>query len=113
MKAIFSKAQMDYMKAKTVFENRASMLEKKIETISKTSEVTQEIMEELVVVTGFHNAYNEMTNAENNLIEWSHVTIKHEKNYRDNKQSIEEMYEKLNSSPEMRVQIIQLAMKIR
>ncbi|AOZ93222.1 hypothetical protein [Paenibacillus crassostreae] len=113
MKAIYSKAQMDYMKAKTVFENRASVLEKKIETTRKIREVSQEVMEGLVVETGFHAAYNELITAENNLIQWSHVTIKHEKTYRDNKQSIEQMYASLNDSPETRAQIIQLAMKIR
>ncbi|OAB42919.1 hypothetical protein [Paenibacillus glacialis] len=113
MKSIYSKAQMDYMKAKTVFENRASVLEKTIETTRKRREITQEVMEGLVQETGFHAAFNELLTAENNLIEWSHVTIKHEKHYRENRQSIESMYENLNGSPEMRAQIIQLAMKIR
>ncbi|MEC0092566.1 hypothetical protein PMSD_08875 [Paenibacillus macquariensis subsp. defensor] len=113
MKSIYSKAQMDYMKAKTVFEGRASVLEKTIEKTSKTREITQEVMEGLVLETGFHAAFNELLTAENNLIEWSHVTIKHEKTYRENKQPIESMYEQLNGSPEMRAQIIQLAMKIR
>ncbi len=113
MKSIYSKAQMDYMKAKTVFENRASVLEKKIETTRKTREITQEVMEGLVLETGFHDAYNELAIAENHLIEWSHVTIKHEKTYRENKQQIESMYDNLNGSPEMRAQIITLAMKIR
>ncbi|WP_438348829.1 hypothetical protein ACP8HI_25130 [Paenibacillus sp. FA6] len=113
MKPIYSKAQIDYMKAKTVFENRASVMEQKIELTRKTTEVTQEVMEGLVLETGFHDAYNELKTAENNLIAWSHVTMKHEKTYRENKQSIEQMYESLNSSPEKRAQIIQLSMKIR
>ncbi|MNP11224.1 hypothetical protein D3C76_1034010 [compost metagenome] len=113
MKSIYSKAQMDYMKAKTVFENRASVLEKKIEATRKIREVTQEVMEVLVVESGFHDAYNNLKAAENNLIEWSHITIKHEKTYRENKQAIEQMYENLNGSTETRAQIIQLAMKIR
>lgn len=113
MKSIYSKAQMDYMKAKTVFENRASVLEKKIESTRKIREISQEVMEGLVQETGFHGAFNELLTAENHLIEWSHITIKHEKTYRENKQSIETMYENLNGSPEMRIQIIQLAMKIR
>ncbi|AJS60386.1 hypothetical protein [Paenibacillus sp. IHBB 10380] len=113
MKSIYSKAQMDYMKAKTVFENRASVMEKKIESTRKTTEITQQVMEGLVLETGFHDAYNDMVLAENALIEWSHSTIKHEKTYRENKHPIEDMYENLNGSPEMRAQIIQLAMKIR
>ncbi|GIO33194.1 MULTISPECIES: hypothetical protein [Paenibacillus] len=113
MKPIYSKAQLDYMKAKTKFENKASTLEKKIEMTRKTREVTQEVMEGLVLETGFHDAYNELLQSENALIEWSHTTIKHEKTYRENKQPIEQMYENLNSDPEMRAQIISLAMKIR
>ena len=113
MKPIYSKAQLDYMKAKTKFENKASTLEKKIEMTRKTREITQEVMEGLVMETGFHDAYNELLQSENALIEWSHTTIKHEKTYRENKRPIEQMYENLNSSPEMRAQIIELAMKIR
>ncbi|GAB6991316.1 hypothetical protein [Paenibacillus pini] len=113
MKPIYSKAQLDYMKVKTKFENKASIMEKKIESTRKTREITQEVMEGLVMETGFHEAYNELVLAENALIEWSHITIKHEKTYRENKQQIEQMYESLNASPDMRAQIIDLALKIR
>ncbi|MDR0268732.1 hypothetical protein [Paenibacillus sp.] len=113
MKPIYSKAQLDYLRAKTKFENKASTLEKKIEMTRKTREITQEIMEGLVQETGFHDAFNELTLSENQLIEWSHSTIKHEKTYRENRQPIEQMYTNLNNSPEMRAQIIELAMKIR
>ncbi|WP_422658596.1 hypothetical protein ACK8P5_23510 [Paenibacillus sp. EC2-1] len=114
MKPILSKAQLDYMKAKTQFEDRAKVMEKKIELARGVhDEITQEIMEGLVMETGFHDAFNELTLAENALIQWSHVTIKHEKTYRDNKVEIEMMYSKLNEDPEMRARVIQLAMKIR
>lgn len=113
MKPIYSKAQLEYMRAKTKFENKASTLEKKIETTRKTSEITQEVMEGLVMETGFHDAYNELMQSENGLIEWSHTTIKHEKTYRENKHPIEQMYSSINTNPEMRAQVIQLAMKIR
>ncbi|WP_054957730.1 hypothetical protein [Paenibacillus dakarensis] len=114
MKPILSKAQLDYMKAKTQFEDRAKVMEKKIELARREhGEVTQEIMEGLVLETGFHDAFNQLTLAENDLIQWSHVTIKHEKEYRDNKNEIEMMYSKLNEDPEMRARVIQLAMKIR
>ncbi|MBO2944862.1 hypothetical protein JJQ72_12855 [Paenibacillus sp. F411] len=114
MKPKLSKAQLDYMKAKTQFEDKAKVMEKKIElTRKKVPEITQEVMEGLVLETGFHDAFNELTLAENALIQWSHVTIKHEKEYRDNKNHIENMYSKLNEDPQMRAQIIQLAMKIR
>lgn len=114
MKPILSKAQLDYMKAKNKFEDKAKVMEAKIEEArTKVPEVTQEIMEGLVLETGFHDAFNELTVAENALIQWSHVTIKHEKTYRDNKAEIEMMYERLNQDPQMRARIIQLAMKIR
>jgi hypothetical protein len=70
-------------------------------------------MEELVKATGFHDAYNNLVLAENDLIEWSHTTMKHEKTYRENRLAIDDMYLKLNSDPQMRAQIIELAMKIR
>ncbi|PAF29494.1 hypothetical protein [Paenibacillus sp. 7516] len=113
MKPIYSKAQLGYMKAKTQFEKQAVILEKKIEDTRKTQEVTQEVMEGLVQATGFHDAYNQLVIAENELIEWSHTTMKHEKTYRENRQPIDDMYLRLNSDPEMRAQIIDLAMKIR
>ncbi|CAM2825235.1 hypothetical protein DC345_09460 [Paenibacillus taichungensis] len=113
MKPIYSKAQLGYMKAKTQFEKQAVILEKKIEDTRKTQEVSQEVMEGLVKATGFHDAYNNLVLAENDLIEWSHTTMKHEKTYRENRQPIDDMYLRLNSDPNMRAQIIDLAMKIR
>ncbi|MGG4554740.1 hypothetical protein MKX50_22925 [Paenibacillus sp. FSL W8-0186] len=113
MKPILSKAQLGYMKAKTKFEDKSKVLEKRIEETAKVQEVTQEVMETLVVETGFHEAFNALRNAENELIDWSHMTMKHEKTYKDNKKAIEDMYAKLNSDPQMRARIIQLAMKVR
>jgi hypothetical protein len=113
MKPMLSKAQLAYMKAKNKFEDRSKVLEKKIEETAKLQEVTQEVMEGLVLETGFHDAFNEMRNAEQELIDWSHMTMKHEKSYKDNKQAIDDMYEKLETDAKMRARIIQLAMKVR
>ncbi|AWB46254.1 hypothetical protein DCC85_20195 [Paenibacillus sp. CAA11] len=113
MKPILSKPQLDYMKAKTKFEDRAKVLEKKIEGTQKLKEISQEVMEELVVETGFHDAYVTLTRAEDELIQWSHNTMKHEKDYKDNKEAIDRMYANLGTNPEMRAQLIQLAMKVR
>ncbi|MNO17788.1 hypothetical protein D3C76_74880 [compost metagenome] len=113
MKPILSKAQLDYMKAKNSFENRAKVMEKEIAAKRALQEITQEVMEELVQSTGFHDAYNDLVTAENALIEWSHTTIKHEKTYRENRGAIDAMYENVNSSPEKRQELIQLSMKIR
>ncbi|MEK4513107.1 hypothetical protein EJP82_21025 [Paenibacillus anaericanus] len=113
MKPILSKAQLGYMKAKNKFEDRSKILEKRIEETAKLQEVSQEVMEGLVIETGFHDAFNELRAAENELVDWSHVTMKHEKTYKDNKQAIEDMYAKLDTDPQMRARIIQLAMKVR
>ncbi|WP_342437441.1 hypothetical protein NSS79_31515 [Paenibacillus sp. FSL L8-0436] len=113
MKPILAKAQLDYMKAKNMFENRAKILEKEITAKRALQEISQDLMEELVQATGFHDAYNDLVIAENALIEWSHTTIKHEKSYRENRVAIDTMYEGVNSSPEKRQELIQLSMKIR
>lgn len=113
MKPILSKPQLRYSQAKRKFEDRAKTLEKKIEETAKLQEVTQEVMEGLVLETGFHDAFNDLRIAENELIEWSHITMKHEKTYKDNKQAIDDMYAKLDSDPQMRTRIIQLAMRVR
>lgn len=113
MKPILSKPQLTYMKAKNKFEDRAKVLEKKIEETSKLQEITEEVMEGLVVETGFHDAYVTLTNAEDELIEWSHNTMKHEKDYKDNKGAIDQMYASLGTNPELRTQLIQLAMRVR
>lgn len=89
------------------------MLEKRIEETAKLQEVTQEVMEVLVIETGFHDAFNDLRTAEDELIDWSHITMKHEKTYKDNKQAIDDMYIKLESDPQMRARIIQLAMRVR
>lgn len=113
MKPILSKPQLGYSKAKRKFEDKSRILEKKIEETAKLQEVTQEVMEGLVVETGFHDAFNDLREAENELIEWSHNTMKHEKTYKDNKQAVDDMYLKLNTDPQMRSRIIQLAMRVR
>lgn len=113
MKPILSKPQLGYSKAKRKFEEKSKVLEKRIEETAKLQEVTQEVMEVLVVETGFHDAFNDLRTAEDELIDWSHITMKHEKTYKDNKQAIDDMYIKLESDPQMRARIIQLAMRVR
>lgn len=113
MKPILSKPQLGYSKAKRKFEDTSKVLEKKIEETAKLQEVTQEVMEGLVVETGFHEAFTALRAAENELIEWSRITMTHEKTYKDNKEAVDSMYEKLNSDPQMRARIIQLAMRVR
>lgn len=113
MKPILSKPQLEYTKAKNKFEDRAKVLEKRIEETKNLQEITEVVMEQLVIETGFHEAYVELTNTENALIEWSHNTMKHEKEYKDNKAAIDSFYNNVNATPELRAQMIQLAMKVR
>lgn len=113
MRPILSKPQLDYSKAKKKFEDRAKVLEQKIAETQKLQEITEEVMEGLVVETGFHDAFVALRNAENELIEWSRVTMKHEKEYKDNKTAIDNFYSNVNASPELRAQMIQLAMRVR
>ena len=91
MKPILSKPQLDYTRAKNKFEDRGKALEKEINARRAVQEISQEVMEELVQVTGFHDAYNNLIEAENALIAWSHAPIKHEKSYRDNKKAIDDL----------------------
>ncbi|OPA75681.1 hypothetical protein BVG16_20325 [Paenibacillus selenitireducens] len=113
MSKILSKPQVDYQKTKVKFEEKSAILNKRIEETRVLREITQEVMEGLVMETGFHDAFNALTIAENELIDWSHTTIKREKTYLDNKESFDRMYENLNSNPKARATIIDLAMRIR
>ncbi|CAH0118042.1 MULTISPECIES: hypothetical protein [unclassified Paenibacillus] len=113
MKLMKSKPQLEYDKAKTKFEEKAKILQQKIEEVRQHKEITQEVMEEIVLETGFHDAFNSLTKAENELIDWSHRTIKHEKMYKDNREHFDRMYENLHTNPKARATIIELAMKIR
>ncbi len=88
-------------------------MEKRIEETQKLQEITEEVMEGLVLETGFHDAYVTLTNAENELIEWSRVTMKHEKEYQEHKTEIDNFYQNVGANPELRAQIIQLALKVR
>lgn len=113
MSKILSKPQVDYQKAKGKFEEKSAILNRRIEETRVLREITQEVMEGLVMETGFHDAFNALTIAENELITWSHTTIKREKTYLDNKENFDRMYENLNSNPKARATIIDLAMRIR
>jgi hypothetical protein len=113
MKKVYSTAQKDYLNAKKAFEEVSKVLEKKIQTISVIREVQQAEMEKLVVETGFHDAFNNFTQAEDKLIEWSHGIIQDEKIYKENKIHFDNMYANLSTSPEARVAVVELAMKVK
>lgn len=113
MNKMLAKPQVEYQKAKAKFEEKAKVLQKRIEETRVLREISQEVMEGLVVETGFNDAFNSLTRAENELISWSQTTIKREKTYLDNKDSFDRMYENLDSNPKVRATIIDLAMRIR
>jgi len=113
MNKILAKPQVDYQRAKAKFEEKSQVMQKRIEETRVLREITQDVMEELVRETGFHDAFNALTIAENELISWSHTTIKREKTYLDNKDSFDRMYQNLDTNPQARATIIDLAMRIR
>ncbi|MFD2615538.1 hypothetical protein [Paenibacillus gansuensis] len=113
MKKIYSTAQQEYLNAKNAFEEISKVLEKKIQTITVIREIQQPEMEKLVVETGFHQAFEKLTEAETNLINWSHEAIKQEQTYKDNVSHFENMYANLHRNAEARTTVIQLAMKLK
>lgn len=114
MKKILSKAQTDYQNAKQTFERCSRIMEIEVEKARMLrNEVTQAEMEKLVVETGFHAAYSDLLDAENELIKWSHSTIKHEKIYKENRQHFDNLFEQIPSNPQARQTVLDLAMRIR
>lgn len=113
MKPLLSKAQTDYQNAKQNFERCSRIMEIEVEKIRLLREVTQADMEKLVVETGFHAAYSDLLDAENELIKWSHTTIKHEKIYKENRQHFDNLFDQIPKDPQARQTVLELAMRIR
>lgn len=109
---LFSKQQNDYKLAKDRFDKSNKDFEKKLATVKLLGTPTQEKVEELLEQTGLHTALNELSAAENALIEWSHEMIKDQSDYVNNKQVIDTMYANIHRDPQTRAKLIQAAMKI-
>ncbi|ANE46696.1 hypothetical protein SY83_10900 [Paenibacillus swuensis] len=113
MKKIYSNAQREYLAAKELFEKTSKVMEAKIQNITLIREIQQNEMEKLVLETGFHGAFQSLTDAENALIDWSHIAIREEKEYKENVEHFQNMYANLHTNPQARATIIDLAMKLK
>jgi hypothetical protein len=114
MKQRYSKAQMDYRASKEHFLQVSEQSDKRIAALRDEGiEVTQEEMETIIERTGLHRAYNELIQAENVLINWSQTAIRNEKEFMENRETFENLYEKVKTDQEARGSLIQLAMRLR
>ncbi|WP_248927451.1 hypothetical protein [Paenibacillus hamazuiensis] len=109
---LYSQQQTEYKVAKDNFEKANKAFEKKLATAKTLGTPTQEKIEELVEETGLHNALNALSQAENNLIAWSHKMIQDQPDYEQNKQIIDNMYANIHRDPQTRAKLIQAAMKL-
>jgi alcohol dehydrogenase class IV len=109
---LYSKQQNDYKLAKQRFDKINKEFEKKLATLKMLGTPTQQQIEELLEETGLHNALNDLSTAENALLEWSHQMIQDQPDYLNNKEIIDNMYANIHRDPLTRAKLIQAAMKI-
>jgi len=108
-----ARAQLDYMAAKEQFLLTSKQADKKIADMKEEGkEIGTAEMEDAIGRSGFHRAYNELVQAENTLIEWSHTSIKSTQEYKNNKEEYEELYRNVKTNHEGRQILIDLAMRL-
>jgi hypothetical protein len=113
MKKKYAKAQIDYLAAKEHFLQISQQADKKVNELRESGvEIKQEEMEEVLERVGLHRAFNELIQAENILINWSHTAIKNEPEFKDKRKSFEALYEKVKTDQSARSTLISLAMKL-
>lgn len=113
-KTKLSKAQSNYKEAKERFEKANEAFQNKLAVVKVlgVGAITQVKVEELIEETDLHTALNDMGAAETALLEWSHEAIKSEKDYLQNKESVDKMYAFIEQDPDIKAKLIQAAMKI-
>ncbi|SFK70698.1 hypothetical protein SAMN03159341_101190 [Paenibacillus sp. 1_12] len=111
-KTKFSKAQSEYKEAKERFEKANEAFQNKLAVVKVLGVVNQEKIEELIEETSLHTALNDLGAAEKSLLEWSHEAIQSEKDYLQNKETIDKMYAFIDQDPDIKAKLIQAAMKI-
>jgi alcohol dehydrogenase class IV len=111
-KSNLAKPQTEYKEAKERFEKANEAFQNKLATVKLLGVATQEKMEELIEETGLHTALNDLGEAEKALLHWSHEAIQNEKDYLQNKETIDKMYAFINQDPDIKAKLIQAAMKI-
>ncbi|MEC0225518.1 MULTISPECIES: hypothetical protein [Paenibacillus] len=113
MKKKHSKAQIDYLASREHFLQISNQADKRITELREAGkEVGQEEMEEIVERVGLHRAYNELTQAENVLINWTQTAIRTEPEFMQNRINFEELYERVKTDAEARGAILNLAMRL-
>jgi hypothetical protein len=113
LKQKYSKAQMDYLASKEHFLQVSEQSDKRIEVLkSEGNELTQAELETIIERTGLHRAFNELVQAENVLINWTRTAIRNEKEFVDNRETFEQLYEKVKTDQHARVALINLAMRL-
>lgn len=113
MKKKYAKAQIDYLAAKEHFLQISQQADKKINELRESGvEIKQEEMEEVVERVGLHRAFNELIQAENILINWSHTAIKNEQEFVNKRQDFEALFEKVKTDKAARDTLIHLAMRL-
>ncbi|MFD0694153.1 hypothetical protein ACFQZT_08615 [Paenibacillus sp. GCM10027628] len=113
MKKKHSKAQIDYLAAREHFLQISNQADKRIEALKEQGkEVGQAEMEEIIERVGLHRAYNELTHAENVLINWTQTAIKTEPVFMEKRAEFEELYELVKTNAEARGAILNLAMRL-
>lgn len=113
MKKRYAKAQIDYLAAREHFLQVSQQADKRIADLrAQGKEIGQEEMEEVVERVGLHRAFNDLTQAENVLINWTQTAIKHEPEFIKNKATFEQLYEKVRTDAEARGALLNLAMRL-
>jgi hypothetical protein len=110
----FARVQMDYLAAKEQFLLTAQNTDKRLEKMRENgAEQIGEIeLQEAIEKSGFHKAFNELLQAENRLIEWSHLMIKQEPIYKENIEKYERLFSDIQSDQDSRAVLIKLAMEL-
>ncbi|MCY9593551.1 hypothetical protein PC41400_24765 [Paenibacillus chitinolyticus] len=113
MKRKYARAQIDYLAAKEQFLAASQQADKKLNDMRQDgAEIGQKEMEDAIERSGFHKAFNELRQAENRLIEWSHFTIKNEGEFKENKAAFEKLYNEVKTKPEARAVLVDMAMRL-
>jgi hypothetical protein len=111
-KTKLSKAQSDYKEAKERFEKANEAFQNKLSVVKVLGVVTQEKVEELIEQTNLHTTLNDLGAVEKSLLEWSHEAIQNEKDYLQNKDTVDKMYAFIDRDPDIKAKLIQAAMNI-
>ncbi|UKS27677.1 hypothetical protein LOZ80_01625 [Paenibacillus sp. HWE-109] len=113
MKKKHSKAQIDYLASREHFLQISNQADKRIAELKESgAEVGQAELEDIIERVGLHRAYNELTQAENVLINWTQTAIKTEPEFMQNRGNFEELYERVKTDAEARGAILNLAMRL-